>query len=119
MRKNPAFAKFTHDIYVAGTLPSPLVPISLTKGVLYCIAFVLHGYSDPIGKVVAAICHAPWMLCSAKILTGRKATAYFSIRDDVEHAGAIWQDGEAIVDSDPTHGGTRPNIQPFVILQHI
>src|SRR3989338_6360913 len=40
------------------------------------------------GKVVAAICHAGWMLVSAGILKGRKATSFFSIKDDLVAAGA-------------------------------
>jgi protease I len=50
------------------------------------------------GKVVAAICHAGWMLVSAGVLRGRKATSFFSIKDDLVAAGADWQDAEVIVD---------------------
>jgi protease I len=50
------------------------------------------------GKVVAAICHAGWMLVSAGLLKGRKATSFFSIKDDLEAAGADWQDAEVVVD---------------------
>src|SRR5256714_11840661 len=50
------------------------------------------------GKVVAAICHAGWMLVSAGILKGRKATSFFSIKDDLVAAGAAWVDQEAVVD---------------------
>ncbi|MEX0703171.1 MAG: type 1 glutamine amidotransferase domain-containing protein [Planctomycetales bacterium] len=50
------------------------------------------------GKPVAAICHAGWMLCSAKVLDGRRATSYASIRDDMEHAGADWVDEEVVRD---------------------
>jgi protease I len=50
------------------------------------------------GKVVAAICHAGWMLCSADVLRGRRATSFFSIKDDMEHAGARWVDAEVVVD---------------------
>jgi protease I len=53
---------------------------------------------DRQGKLVAAICHGGWVLCSAKILKGRKATSFFAIRDDMEHAGAQWQDAEVVVD---------------------
>lgn len=49
-------------------------------------------------KMVAAICHAGWMLASAKILKGRTVTSFFAIRDDLEHAGATWVDREAVVD---------------------
>ena len=50
------------------------------------------------GKVVAAICHAGWMLVSAGILKGRKATSFFSIKDDLVAAGANWVDEEVVVD---------------------
>ena len=50
------------------------------------------------GKVVAAICHAGWMLVSAGVLKGRKATSFFSIKDDLVAAGADWQDAEVVVD---------------------
>lgn len=49
-------------------------------------------------KLVAAICHAGWMLASAKILKGRSVTSFFAIRDDLEHAGANWVDREVVVD---------------------
>lgn len=50
------------------------------------------------GKVVAAICHAGWMLVSAGILQGRRVTSFFSIKDDLKAAGANWQDAEVVVD---------------------
>lgn len=53
---------------------------------------------DSKGKVVAAICHGPWIPASAGILKGRKATSYFAIKDDVSNAGATWLDEEVVVD---------------------
>ena len=50
------------------------------------------------GKVVAAICHAGWMLASAGVLKGRRATSFFAIKDDVVNAGAAWVDQEVVVD---------------------
>lgn len=49
-------------------------------------------------KVVASICHAGWMLASAKILKGRTVTSFFAIKDDLIHAGANWVDQEVVVD---------------------
>lgn len=49
-------------------------------------------------KVVAAICHAGWMLCSAKVLKDREVTSFYAIRDDMEHAGAKWVDEPVVVD---------------------
>jgi protease I len=53
---------------------------------------------DRQGKLVASICHAAWVLCSADILKGRKATCYYAIKDDVIHAGADYVDAEVVVD---------------------
>jgi protease I len=50
------------------------------------------------GKVVAAICHAGWMPVSAGILKGKRATSFFSIKDDLVNAGATWVDEEVVVD---------------------
>jgi len=49
-------------------------------------------------KVVAAICHAGWMLASARILEGRKVTSFFAIKDDLINAGANWVDEEVVID---------------------
>jgi protease I len=50
------------------------------------------------GKIVAAICHAGWMLASADIVRGKKATCFFSIKDDLVNAGAIYVDAEVVRD---------------------
>ncbi len=50
------------------------------------------------GKVVAAICHGPWLLCSTQALKGRKATCFFAIKDDVINAGAKYLDAEVVRD---------------------
>jgi len=51
-----------------------------------------------LGKVIAAICHAGWLLCSADIVRGRRATCFFSIKDDLIHAGARYVDEPVVVD---------------------
>jgi len=53
---------------------------------------------DKTGKVVGAICHAGWVLCSADILRGRKVTCFKAIKDDMIHAGAEYVDEEVVVD---------------------
>lgn len=53
---------------------------------------------DKAGKLVAAICHGPWVLCSSRMLTGRKVTSFFAVKDDVVNAGAIWSDEAVVVD---------------------
>jgi protease I len=50
------------------------------------------------GKVVAAICHAGWVLISAGILKGRQVTCVSAIKDDVINAGATYVDQEVVQD---------------------
>lgn len=53
---------------------------------------------DAADKPMAVICHAPWELISAGIVSGRKLTSYHSIKDDLVNAGAHWQDSEVVQD---------------------
>jgi protease I len=58
---------------------------------------MVKGFAEA-GKLVAAICHAGWMLVSADIIRGRTVTSYFSIKDDLVNAGGNWVDKEVVVD---------------------
>lgn len=53
---------------------------------------------DAAGRMVATICHGPWILISAGIVRGRKLTSTVGIRDDVVNAGAEWIDAPVVVD---------------------
>ena len=50
------------------------------------------------GKPVAAICHGPWTLIDAGLVMGRKVTSWPSLRQDLENAGAQWQDKAVVAD---------------------
>jgi protease I len=52
---------------------------------------------DTQGKVIAAICHGPWIMASACNLKGKTVTSFFSIKDDLVNAGAMWMDKEVVV----------------------
>lgn len=49
-------------------------------------------------KPIAAICHAPWELISAGLVSGRTLTGYHTIRDDIRNAGGTWVDQEVVLD---------------------
>jgi len=51
------------------------------------------------GKPVAAICHAPWTLIDAAVVSGRAMTSYPSLKMDLINAGANWVDQEVVVDN--------------------
>lgn len=50
------------------------------------------------GKVIGAICHAGWVLCSADVLRGKTVTCFSAIKDDVVNAGAAYVDREVVHD---------------------
>jgi protease I len=50
------------------------------------------------GKVVAAICHGPWLLVEAGAVKGRRVTSYKSIKTDVVNAGGQWVDQSVVAD---------------------
>ncbi|SRR5690554_5193126 len=50
-------------------------------------------------KIVAAICHGPWMLASAGILKDTQVTSFFSLKDDIINAGGNWIDKEVVNDN--------------------
>ena len=66
------------------------------------------------GKVVAAICHAGWMLASAKILANKRITSFFAIKDDLIHAGAEWVDQEVVVDGNLITSRTPDDLPAFM-----
>jgi len=50
------------------------------------------------GKIIAAICHGGWLLCSTKAYKDKKATCFMAIKDDITNAGAEYIDAECVVD---------------------
>lgn len=49
-------------------------------------------------KLIATICHGPWVCISAGIMRGRKATGFIAIKDDIINAGAEYIDQDVVVD---------------------
>jgi protease I len=66
------------------------------------------------GKIIAAICHAGWMLASANIVRGRTVTSFRSIRDDLVNAGAQWVDREVVRDGNIITSRTPSDLPAFM-----
>ncbi len=66
------------------------------------------------GKIVAAICHAGWMLCSAGVLHGKEATSFSAIKDDLTNAGARWVDREVVQDGNLITSRTPDDLPDFM-----
>ncbi len=60
------------------------------------LKFVRQMYENQ--KIVAAICHGPWILISANVVRGKKATSYVGMADDLKNAGAIYVDAPVVED---------------------
>lgn len=64
-------------------------------------------------KVVAAICHAAWVLISAGVVEGKRATCVANIKDDLINAGATYVDEEVVVDGNLITSRTPPDLPAF------
>ena len=60
------------------------------------VALVREAYQQE--KVVAAICHAAWMLVSAGVVRGKRLTCFASVKDDVINAGGRYEDQDVVRD---------------------
>lgn len=58
---------------------------------------IVRGFMDS-KRLVAAICHAPWLLAEADVVAGRRLTSWPSIRTDLANAGADVVDAEVVSD---------------------
>lgn len=50
------------------------------------------------GKIVAGLCHGPWIMISAKVMAGRRACAYVGLKDDMVNSGALVEDARVVTD---------------------
>ena len=66
------------------------------------------------GKVVAAVCHAPWLLIEAGVVEGREMTSYHSIRTDLKNAGANVVDKEVAISNGIITSRSPDDLPAFV-----
>jgi len=95
IRSERSYEQVTAADFDGVVIPGGYAPDIIRR---YPAAIELVKNIDREGKLVASICHAAWVLCSAGILRGRKATCFFAIKDDLIHAGARYVDEEVVVD---------------------
>lgn len=81
--------------YDALVLPGGQINPDLLRANPEAVALV-RAFADA-GRIVAAVCHAPWLLVEAGLAEGREMTSYHSIKTDVSNAGATWLDREVVV----------------------
>jgi protease I len=89
-----ALKEVSADSYDAVLLPGGALNADQLRALPQAQAFVQA--FDAVGKPIAAICHAPWLLVSAGLVRGRILTSYHTIRDDIVNAGGRWVDDEVV-----------------------
>jgi protease I len=69
---------------------------------------------EEAGKPIATLCHGPWVLASAGLVSGRTMTSWPGVRDDMVNAGAIWVDQEVVQDRNWVTSRGPQDMVPFV-----
>ena len=93
----------TKDIKIAQALPWDVVVIvggvkniEKTRQDKMAVALVRLAFDQ--GKILGMICHGNQLAIEAEIASGRKLSGYYSIRTDMENAGATYVEGPVVVD---------------------
>jgi protease I len=66
------------------------------------------------GKVVAAVCHGPWLLVEADAVRGREITSWPSVKTDIRNAGGNWVDREVVADQGIVTSRNPGDLDAFV-----
>lgn len=111
----PATADLCFDEMDAASCDGLLVPGGWAPDKLrrYPQVLALVREMNEARKPIGQICHAGWVLVSAKILQGRKVTSTPGIRDDMENAGAVWLDEPVVVDGNLVSSRRPPDLPPY------
>jgi len=97
--------------YEAIVLPGGQINPDLLRVNDKALKFIRAFYDQK--KVVAAVCHAPWLLIETGIIKGRKATSYKSIKTDMINAGAKWEDSEVVTDQEIVTSRQPADLEAF------
>lgn len=105
-----AFSQVNPDEYNGVVIPGGFAPDKLRR---YPEVLDLLKRYDKEKKLIAFICHAGWVLISAKILKGRKATSFSAIKDDMVNAGTDWEDAAVVIDGNLVSSRTPADLGEF------
>jgi protease I len=146
IKRGQSTRPFLDDKIVTGRFGSPCPPDVMTEGDRYtvadfdelthddvdCLLFpggfspdnlrILDDVTDFVreaderGTLIAAICHAAWILIDAHIAAGRTMTCYRAVREDVKNAGAEYVDAPAVRDGNLISGRVPDDLPQFCAL---
>ncbi|MGN6754083.1 MAG: type 1 glutamine amidotransferase domain-containing protein [Intrasporangium sp.] len=95
--------------YDALVLPGGVANPDALRQDQQAVAFVKEFVAS--GKPVAVICHAPWMLVEADVVSGRRVASWPSLKTDIRNAGGEWVD-EALVQDGNITTSRKPDDLP-------
>ncbi len=96
--------------FAALVIPGGFAPDKMRRySKVLSIVQEMHQLNKPIGF----ICHAGWVPISAKILKNRHVTGFYSIKDDLENAGARYSDTAVVVDQNLISSRTPNDLPDF------
>jgi deglycase len=90
------FAEVSPDDYDALIVPGGTVGADNLRGSDEAVSFV-RGFFEQ-AKPVGVICHGPWTLVEADVVSGRTLTSYPSLQTDIRNAGGNWVNEEVVTD---------------------
>ncbi|MBB3777806.1 protease I [Xanthomonas campestris] len=93
---NRPLADADSEDYDALVLPGGVINPDNLRADAQAIGFIKRFAEQD--KPVAAICHGPWLLVEAGLVSGRQMTSWASIRTDLVNAGAQWKDETVVID---------------------
>jgi protease I len=98
-------------LYDALLLPGGLMNPDMLRQSEEALEFVRA--FDAAGKPIAVICHGPWVLVNAGLVSGRRLTSWPGIRADVINAGGQWEDSAVVRDQNWVSSRSPQDLKAF------
>ncbi len=103
-KPDKSFDSIKNEVFDAVIIPGGYAP-DMWRRHQGIIDFVTDHHKK--NKIIASICHGPWLMISAGIVKGKKVTAFHAIKDDLINAGADYEaqdwveDGNLLTSTNP------------------
>jgi protease I len=94
--KDPQVGKTYLDTFDLLVIPGGVKALEKLRQERHVIEFIANWNS--LQKTIASTCHGAQLLISARVIAGKKISAYYSIKDDIENAGATYVDAPVVTD---------------------
>jgi protease I len=104
--------KLKTDVYDAVVIPGGFEGPDRVRQIPEVLEFIRQMHKA--GKIVAAVCHGPWVLISAGLAKGKKMTGYAGIIDDIKNAGAEYLDRSVVIDGNLITGQHARDLGAFM-----